>query len=33
MPHGWAKCEVLTRIDRDIAEGERHVAEQIALIR
>jgi hypothetical protein len=26
------RCEVLARIDRDIAEGERHVAEQIALI-
>src|SRR5918994_153184 len=27
------RCEVLAKIDRDIAEGERHVAEQIALIR
>jgi len=27
------RCEVLARIDRDIAEGERHVAEQIALIK
>ena len=27
------KCDVLARIDRDIAEGERHVAEQIALIK
>src|ERR671912_104591 len=27
------KCEVLAKIDRDIAEGERHVAEQIVLIR
>ena len=26
------RCEVLARIDRDIVEGERHVAEQIALI-
>jgi hypothetical protein len=27
------RCEVLARIDRDIAEGERHVVEQIALIK
>jgi hypothetical protein len=27
------KCEVLAKIDRDIADGERHVAEQIVLIR
>lgn len=27
------RCEVLAKIDRDIAEGERHVAEQIALIK
>jgi hypothetical protein len=27
------RCDVLARIDRDIAEGERHVAEQIALIK
>ena len=27
------RCAVLARIDRDIAEGERHVAEQIALIK
>jgi hypothetical protein len=27
------RCEVLARIDRDIAEGERHVAEQIALLK
>lgn len=33
MLHARAKCEVLARIDWDIAEGERHVAEQIALIR
>ena len=33
MPHVRNKCEVLARIDRDIAEGERHVTEQIALIR
>jgi hypothetical protein len=27
------RCEVLARIDRDIAEGKRHVAEQIGLIK
>jgi hypothetical protein len=27
------RCEVLAKIDRDIAEGERHVAEQIVLIK
>jgi hypothetical protein len=27
------RCKVLARIDRDIAEGERNVAEQIALIK
>ena len=27
------RCEVLAKIDRDIADGERHVAEQIALIK
>lgn len=33
MPKTLNKCEVLAKIDRDIAEGERHVAEQIALIK
>ena len=33
MPKTLNKCEVLAKINRDIAEGERHVAEQIALIR
>jgi hypothetical protein len=27
------RCEVLARIDREIAEGERHVSEQMALIK
>ena len=27
------RCEVLAKVDRDIAEGERHVAEQIVLIK
>ena len=27
------KCEVLAKINRDIAEGDRHVAEQIVLIK
>jgi hypothetical protein len=33
MPKTVNRCEVLAKIDRDIAEGERHVAEQIALIK
>jgi hypothetical protein len=33
MPKTLNRCEVLAKIDRDIAEGERHVAEQIVLIR
>jgi hypothetical protein len=33
MPKTLNRCEVLAKIDRDIAEGERHVAEQIALIK
>ena len=33
MPKTLNKCEVLAKINRDIAEGERHVAEQIALIK
>ncbi|KLK90746.1 hypothetical protein AA309_23850 [Microvirga vignae] len=27
------RCEILAKIDQDIAEGERHVAEQIALLK
>lgn len=27
------RCEVLAKIDRDIAEGEQHVAEQIVLLK
>jgi hypothetical protein len=33
MPKILNRCAVLAKIDRDIAEGERHVAEQIALIK
>jgi hypothetical protein len=33
MPKTLNRCEVLAKIDRDIAEGEQHVAEQIALIK
>jgi hypothetical protein len=33
MPKTLNRCEVLAKIDRDIAEGERHVAEQIALVK
>jgi len=33
MPKTLNRCAVLAKIDRDIAEGERHVAEQIALIK
>ena len=27
------RCEILAKIDQDIAEGERHVSEQIALLK
>jgi hypothetical protein len=33
MPKTLNRCDALGRIDQDIAEGERHVAEQIALIK
>jgi hypothetical protein len=33
MPKTLNRCDALARIDRDIAEGERHVAEQIPLIK
>ena len=33
MPKTLNRCAVLAKIDRDIAEGERHVAEQIVLIK
>jgi hypothetical protein len=33
MPKTLNRCEALAKINRDIAEGERHVAEQIALIK
>jgi hypothetical protein len=33
MPKTLDRCEVLAKIDRDIAACERHVAEQIVLIR
>jgi hypothetical protein len=33
MPQARNRCEVLARIDREIAEGERHVSEQMALIK
>jgi hypothetical protein len=33
MPKTLNRCDALARIDQDIAEGERHVAEQIALIK
>jgi hypothetical protein len=33
MPKTLNRCAVLAKIDRDIAACERHVAEQIALIK
>ena len=32
MPHAWKKREELAKADIDIAEGEKRVGEQVALI-
>jgi len=32
MPHAWKEREDLAKADIDIAEGEKRVAEQIALV-